>query len=49
MSMAAQLYIRLGDYLAHFAESDAESWSTIWSPELQREFAALTGLVRGGG
>lgn len=39
------LYLRLGDYLAHFAESDADSWSSTWSPELQREFAALTALA----
>ena len=39
------LYIRLGDYLAHFAGSAADSWSSTWSPELQREFAALTALA----
>jgi SAM-dependent methyltransferase len=38
-------YIRLGDYLAHFADSDAESWSSTWSPDLQREFATLTALA----
>ena len=40
-----ETYIRLGDYLAHFAESDAESWSSDWSAELQHEFTALAALA----
>jgi len=40
-----ETYIRLGDYLAHFAGSDAESWSSDWPANLQQEFTALTALA----
>lgn len=39
------IYVRLGDYLARFAGSRADSWSQAWDQDLQSAFCDLTFLA----
>ncbi|MDB5705303.1 MAG: hypothetical protein JWN66_2419 [Sphingomonas bacterium] len=39
------IYVRLGDYIARFAGSRADSWSQPWDQDLQSTFCGLTLLA----
>jgi len=40
-----ELYVSLGNYLAHFGDSQADIWSRPWSGELEARFESLVDLA----